>query len=414
MQKYKVIIIGGGPAGMMASGIAGNRGAKVLLLEKNNELGKKLAITGGGRCNITNAEFEVRTFLENFPQAKHFLYSPFSKFDIRATFDFFLSRDLPLVIQERKRAFPETESAEDVRRVMIDFVKESGNVDIKLSEPVIDLVLDNGKVIGVRTENGIYKAEKIIIATGGSAVPETGSTGDGFRLAEQIGHKVKRPNPNLSPLKTAQTWMHKLSGLTLDDMVLRYWQQGKSRFKERGRLLFTHFGISGPLVINSAYTANELLEQGSVSGTIDLFPDLDIAKLDRTLIELLDENKQKKMRNIGGLINKRLFIAILQEFLPDLLEKNCGDLSREERRSLVKLLKGLEFDILGMMGMDWSIIADGGVSPTEIDFRDMSSRIQPNIYFIGDVLNINRPSGGFSLQLCWTLGYVAGESVSQL
>lgn len=412
MKNYDVIIIGGGPAGMMAAGIAGAKGLKILLLEKNDELGKKLAMTGGGRCNITNAEFEVRDFLENFPQAKQFLYSPFSKFDIQATFDFFEERGLPLVIQERKRAFPETESAEDVRRVMVDFVKESGNVEVKLGESVSDLYLVDEEVKGVITNKGEYKADFVVIATGGSAMPETGSTGDGFDLAEKIGHKVKRPNPNLSPLRTKEKWMHKLSGLTLEDMTLRYWQKGKSQFKDRGRLLFTHFGISGPLVINSAYTANELLEQGEILGTIDLFPDLEIPELDQKLIKLFEENSQKKLVNIASsIVQKKLFLSLIEEFLPELVDKNCGEILREERRNLVKLLKGIEFEVLGMMGMDWSIIADGGVDPKEIDFRNMSSRLKPNLYFIGDVLNINRPSGGFSLQLCWTMGFVVGVNL---
>jgi len=401
--KYDVIVVGGGPAGMMAAGRAGELGARVLLLEKNDQLGKKLKITGGRRCNITNAEFDNRIFLENFENAKHFLFSPFSQFNVENTFEFFEGRGLPLMVEDRKRAFPQSERAEDVSNILQEYVEETGNVWVKLGSEVTEIikVIANGKK---------YLGNKIIIATGGLAAPETGSTGEIFDMLSAIGHKVEASDTNLAPLKTPAEWVHLLAGALLEEMTLRYIQANKVKFKETGRLLFTHFGISGPLVINSAFKVGTLLRDGEVEASIDLFPRIEAGDFDKMILDLFEANKNKMLRNVlADLLQKKLLEVILT--LPGLRigEKQVNAISKEERKLLTKTLKDLRFPISGTMGLEWGIIADGGVVPREVDFKTMQSKIYPNLYLIGDTLHINRPSGGFSLQLCWTTGYIAGS-----
>lgn len=412
-KSYDVIVIGGGPSGMMAAGRAGELGARVLLLEKNNRLGKKLSITGGRRCNITNAEPDNRLFLDHFPETKQFLFSPFSQFNVESTFDFFESRGLPIVVEERKRAFPKSQSAEDVCRVMVEYVEASGNVDVRVGEEVINLMTKEKCIVGVQTKGSTFMGAQVILATGGLAAPETGSTGEGLLMLEAIGHQVEQPDPNLSPLRTKTRWVHALSGVTLDDMTLRFYQKGKMALKKRGRLLFTHFGISGPLVINSAFEVKKLLKQGKVEASVDLFPDEDLGSLDQNVVTLFDEAKNKLLKNVLRELLQKKFVDVLLA-MPAL---RFGDvpvhsIKKEDRKLLVRTLKDLRFPIEGTMGFEWSIVADGGVVPQEVDFRSMHSRIIENLYLIGDTLHINRPSGGFSLQLCWTTGWVAGTAAA--
>jgi len=258
-KTYDLIVIGGGASGMLAAGRAADLGARVLLLEKNKVLGKKLKVTGGGRCNITNAEFDVRTFLENFPESKEFLYSPFSKFSSKDTFTFFESRGLPLVIEARKRAFPKTQSALDVFRVMEKFVKRNG-IDIKTGVCVTSIQKEGDKIISVKTSKGEeFFGDNFAIATGGFAAPETGSTGDGFNMLEKLGHTITKSRPNIVPLTTNEEWVHSLSGTTLSFMTIRFIQDGKTKIKKTGKILFTHFGISGPLILNSSHEVQKLL-----------------------------------------------------------------------------------------------------------------------------------------------------------
>lgn len=413
-NHYDIIIIGGGPAGMMAAGRAGALGAKVLLLEKNERLGKKLSITGGGRCNITNAEPDNRLFLENFPEAKAFLFSPMSQFNVESTFDFFESRGLSIVVEDLKRAFPKSQKAEDVCRVMEAYVKESGNVTVKCAAQVSSFIFEEGRLLGVRTAKGLFNGDKIILATGGLAAPQTGSTDDGVSMLERIGHTVIDPDPDLAPLRTEETWVHALSGTTLDDVKLSFIQDTKTAFKERGRLLFTHFGISGPMVINAAHRVKKLFKTGTVYVSVDLFPDDDIGSLDKKIVQEFETHKNKKLKTVLRLLlQKRMSESILRRLDEAIGDTPIHSVSREERRTLVELMKDLRFSVSGTMGFEWSIVADGGVIPKEVDFRSMQSRLFENLYLIGDVLNINRPSGGFSLQLCWTTGWVAGTHAAE-
>ncbi len=408
-NTFDMIVIGGGPSGMMAAGRAGELGARVLLLEKNIRLGKKLSITGGRRCNITNAVFDPRLFLESFPETSKFLFSPFAQFDVKATFDFFQERGLPLVVEERNRAFPKSQKAEDVCRTLEVYVKESGNVEVMLGVSAESFVKEQDALVGVKTNKGVFRAGKIVLATGGLAAPETGSTGDGISMLAAIGHTVKEADPDLVPLRTETKWVHGLSGVTLDDMELRYIQDKKTRLKVRGRLLFTHFGISGPLVINSAHEVKKLLAKGTVDASIDLFPDHDLGSLDTHLVAEFEKHKNKKLKSVlKGLAQKQVCEVVFSRFGESIADTPVHSITKDQRKRLVTMFKDLRFDIAGTMGYEYSIVADGGVVPEEVDFRSMTSRLYPNLYLIGDTININRPSGGFSLQLCWTTGFVAG------
>lgn len=411
-DTYDAIVIGGGAAGMMCAGIIASNGARVLLIEKNKELGKKLSISGGGRCNITNAEFDTRAFLKHFPQSNKFLYSPFSKFSARDTFVFFEKRGLPLVIEERKRVFPQSQKAPDVVAVLKRDL-ETNNVTTLTNTSVRSFVCKDGVVTGVMVRGGTaYTAPCIVLATGGVAAPETGSTGDGFRMLRDLELNVSEPNPNIVPLKTDAKWVHKISGTSCSFMEIRFSQNGKTKLKKKGKILFTHFGISGPLVLNSSFEVSKLLKQGPVHASINLFPDTNESDLDKRLVKIFDKNKNKKLRNVlPELLNKNLAHAVIFLTNQDLGEMSVHSISKEDRKALVKTTQALGFEITGTMGFDRSVIADGGIDLEEVDFTTMTSRTYPNLYLLGDILNINRPSGGFSLQLCWTTAWVAAQDV---
>ncbi len=413
-KKYDLIVIGGGPSGMMMTGRASELGAKVLLLEKNKSLGKKLRITGGGRCNITNAEFDVQKFLDNFPQSKQFLYSPFSKFSSKDTFTFFEKLGLPIVTEARKRAFPKSQKASDVFGTLEKYVRKNGG-EIKTGTQVVKMSKNANKIVSIETKNGEkYFAKNFAIATGGASAQWTGSTGDGFKWLKKLNHTVKNPNPNVVPLTTNAKWIHRISGTTLSFMKISFIQDEKIQLRKTGKILFTHFGISGPLILNSAFEVKKLLDKGPVTASIDMFPDTEENDLDKRILKLFEKNKNKILKNVlPELIQKNLVKEILN--LPDikLTEKEINSITKEERKDLVKKLKNLQFDISGTLGLEKAVITDGGIVLEEVDFKNMTSKLYPNLYLLGDVLNINRPSGGFSLQLCWTTGYVAGSDVAK-
>jgi len=406
---YDVLVVGGGASGLMAAGRAAELGKRVLILEKNKRVGEKLYISGGGRCNITNAEEDERVLLHAYGKAEQFLYSVFAQFSNKDTFTFFESRKLPLVVQARKRAFPASEKAADVVHTLERYITDGG-VTLRTNSPVTRVLGDKTGIIGVACGAKIYTAKKYIFCTGSVSHPETGSTGDGFKWLEKLGHSIESPTPSIVPLKVKEVWPTLLSGMSLSFMKITFFIEGKKAFSKTGKILFTHFGLSGPLILNSSTAVSDLLYEGVVTATIDMYPDTDLGALERSVISVFDKNKNKALKNV------------LKDVVPDgttrgilpLLEgkidvtKKVHSVTKEERKVLVHLLKALPLTVEGLMGFDRAVIADGGVPLNEIDMRSMQSKKIPNLYLTGDLLHINRPSGGYSLQLCWSTGYVAG------
>jgi hypothetical protein len=410
--SYDVIVVGGGPSGMMAAGRAAERSLRVLLIEKNPVLGKKLSITGGGRCNITNAEFDVHRLLSHYGDAEQFLYSPFSQFGVRETFEFFEKRNLPLVVEERKRAFPKTEKAPDVTKTMEAYMRKNG-VTVMLDTSVQGFKTSANEMVGVITDKGTFSASAYIIASGGKSHAETGSTGEGISWLKSLGHTTHEANPNLVPLVVREAWVKGLSGTVLPNVRISF-TQGKQKISKAGNVLLTHFGLSGPLILNSAHEVKALLKEGDVEALIDLFPKEDTGTLRARLNQVLGEHSNKSLANaLREWFPKGVIGALLAPLSPETGAKKSHSVEREVRHALVDRMKGLSLTVTGTMGYDWAVVSDGGVDLKEVDTKTMRSKLHQNLYFAGDVLHINRPSGGYSLQLCWTTGWVAGNSVPQ-
>jgi predicted Rossmann fold flavoprotein len=407
---YDVIVVGGGASGMMAAGRAAELGKKVLLLEKNRALGEKLKISGGGRCNITNAEPDLRELLRAYGKAEQFLYSTFSQFGTADTFTFFESRGLPLVVEARKRAFPKSQKAPDVCKVLEAYLKKWG-VEVPTGAAVTRIETnDQGAITALYAGSEQFEAHAYIFATGSVSHPETGSTGDGFRWLAKLGHTVQKPTPTIVPLAVKEEWIKQMSGTSLSFMKITFFVEGKKAFSKTGKVLFTHFGLSGPLILNSAHAVADLLQSGVVTATIDAYPHTDLGAVEKKIISVFDANKNKALKNIikefvpAG--THKGISTLLGEKLD--ITKKVNAVTKEERKEIVHLLKSLPLTIEGLMGFDRAVVADGGVPLQEVDMRTMRSKKVANLFVTGDLLHINRPSGGYSLQLCWSTGFVAG------
>lgn len=409
---YDVIVIGGGPAGMMAAGRAAELGAKVLLLEKNPKLGKKLLITGGGRCNITNAELDVRKMVAKYGPKGKALFGSFSRFGVAESLAFFNEWGLPTKVEAEQRAFPQSNKAEDVWKTLVAYLK-SGKVTIQYDSPVSEILADGKVITGIRVKKNVITSKNYIVATGGKSRPETGSTGEGFVWMKDINHTVTEPNAALVPITTKEQWQKELSGLSFQNAKLTLLQDGKKVESKIGKLLFTHFGLSGPLVLNMSKTIRDLYTYSPVSLELDLYPQFDAVALDAHILSILQAGANKKIRNnLGSLVPPKMIPALLAltGINP---EKECNVVTKAERSALVKQLKQLMLTVTGFLGTDKAVTTSGGVSLKEIDFKTMQSKLYPNLYLVGDILDFDRPSGGFSLQICWTTGYLAGENAAR-
>lgn len=407
---WDVAVIGGGPAGMMSAGRAASLGAKVILIEKNDTLGKKLLITGGGRCNLTNAEFDIRKFLSNFKDSDKFLFSSFSQFNSKDTLDFFNTRGMETKLEALGRVFPASNTAQSVWDTLFEYLKQ-GNVTVLSDTTVLGFENIPGEIKSIKlSEKQKILAKSFVLATGGKSRPETGSTGDGFKWLKEIGHNVSESKASLVPIATKEDWVKKLAGVSLPEVKITILQNNEKQFVKKGKILFTHFGLSGPTILNLSHDIGELLKYDDVFISLDLLPSLDHGQLNSRLQEIFSEKSNRKIKNVLGEIITGALVEPVIELSGIDADKPTNSITRDERLDLIQTLKNLKITVDKLLGEDKAIITSGGVSLDEIDFKTMRSNLFKNLYVVGDLLDIDRPSGGYSLQLCWTTGYIAGSN----
>ena len=404
-----VVVVGGGPAGMMAAIHAAKTGVSVILIEKNKMLGKKLLITGGGRCNITNATFDNRVLAQKYGKKGKFLLSPFSKWGAKETIDFFESHGIPTKVEAENRVFPQSNSAQSVLDVLVSELKNSG-VKVLAGSPVVKIKLSKNMLLDVETEDTVIAAKAFVLTTGGTARPETGSSGDGFKWLKKFGHTIGTPSVALVPIKTKEGWSHKLQGLSLQNVKVTLIDAKVLSNAMVGKILFTHFGLSGPLILNMSQSIGEALREGTATLELDLFPSLDQTMLDEKLREHLTKAQNKKWANaLAGFVSP-LLAPVLVELSGINPTLPVNKVERTARLAFVRKLKALILTQIGLLSKEKAIASSGGVALEEVDFKTMRSQKIGNLYLAGDILDFNRPSGGFSLQICWSTGFVAGKN----
>ena len=420
--KMKTIVIGAGPAGIMAAISAAASGDDVVLLEKNEKIGKKLFITGKGRCNVTNACTRDE-FFENIVSNPKFLYSAFSQFNNLDLMKLIEDNGTPLKTERGNRVFPVSDHSSDIIKALNNALKSAG-VDLRLNTSVKSIItesLENDagedlknkglskRAVGVKTDDGqIIKADKVVIATGGISYKSTGSTGDGLRWAGDEGHRISTLKPALVPLETYEKWPFELTGLSLKNVTLSLLIKDKLKYKEMGEMLFTHFGISGPLVLTSSSIIAGSDEK-DIKVLIDLKPALSDDEFDARLIRELKEGNKKDLKNIlGNIYPIKLGLKICELSGVDIYKK-CNEITKEERKKILDYTKRLPLTIKGTRDFDEAIITHGGVSVKDINPKTMESKLVKNLFFAGEVIDVDAFTGGFNLQIAFSTGYLAGE-----
>ena len=405
MMQYDGIIIGGGPAGMFAAITAANRGQKVLLLERNDRLGKKLLITGKGRCNVTN-DCSGQEVLQNTPRNGKFLYRAMNAFPPEKAMAFFEENGCALKTERGNRVFPVTDKSHSVLDALQQALRRSG-VTVKTAR-VREILTAEGKVTGVRTQNESISANWVLLATGGASYPTTGSTGDGYAMAEDLGHTIVAPQGSLVPLETAGHDCQDMQGLALRNCGVKLLNaKGKVLYKDFGELLFTHFGVSGPTVLSASCH----LKGEGCRLVIDLKPALEENKLDDRIQRDLELYKNRSMENaLTDLLPRSMIPVILRRLEID-PELQANSLTRQKRRALVELLKAFSLEITGKRPVAEAIITSGGIKVSEIDPKTLQSKKVPGLCFAGEVIDCDAYTGGFNLQIAWATGYAAGMAV---
>lgn len=407
--KYDVAIVGGGPAGMMAAISAGKSGASVVLLEKNKELGKKLLITGNGRCNFTSKTDGLRGFVNKFGDNGKFLFSALSKFSVDDVITFFKERGVEAKIEACGKVFPKSDRSKDILKALLDSL-EQFKVDIKTNASVSRIIASKNSISGLELESGdIVEADKYIICTGGKSFPQTGSSGDAYAWAGRLGHTIIEPAPALTSIVLADHFLKDLQGISLSEVKLNLFKNNKKTFSEIGDIMFTGNGLGGPLVMDASRSiARE--NQDILSLDIDLFPNSDEKEVDSKLLDIFGKESNKTIKNcLEGMFPSRLVAVMFMIFEVD-PGKKVNSVSKDERKSIVSLIKKFKLSIKGLSGFERAYITSGGIALNEIDPKTMRSKIVDNLYFAGEVLDLDGPSGGYNLQVCWSTGYVAGNT----
>ncbi|MBQ9265419.1 MAG: NAD(P)/FAD-dependent oxidoreductase [Clostridia bacterium] len=402
-----LVVIGGGPAGMMCAATAAERGLDVVLLEPNRQLGRKLRITGKGRCNLTN-NCEIKTFMANIPGDGRFLYSALNRLSPTDTIAYFEALGLPLKTERGFRVFPVSDNANDVADTMARLCEKRG---VRLIQAhAKDLVVLDGAVTGVETSRGRIACRAAVICTGGLSYPLTGSTGAGYRFAESCGHTVTERRPSLVPLESDDWYCAQMQGFALKNVVLSAYEDDKLIFKELGEMLFTHFGVSGPLVL-SASAKMRRMGKANYRLSIDLKPALDEKKLDARILRDFEKYANKAFKNaLVDLAGKSMIpVLVTLSGIPE--DAKVNTITRQQRQDLAKLLKAFPVSVSGTRPIAEAIVTSGGVSTKEVNPRTMESKLVKGLYFAGEVLDLDAYTGGFNLQIAWSTGYVAGKSV---
>ncbi len=406
----KVLIIGGGAAGMMAAVTAAGNGHDVYVYEKNEKLGKKIFITGKGRCNVTNAGTMEELFASVISNPK-FLYSAFYGFNNEQTMDFFENLGVRLKIERGNRVFPVSDHSSDIIRGLEKEMERLG-VKIFLNSEVSELIINDGEITGLLLKSGKrITADAVIVATGGISYASTGSTGDGYRFAESSGHRLTECLPSLVPMEVKEWYAKELQGLSLKNVTAAIYDGKKKLYEEFGEMLFTHYGVSGPIIISASSYIGKKLQKKELKLVIDLKPALDPDQLDQRILRDFEGNKNRQFKNSAD----RLFPAKLTPVMIELSdispEKRVHDITREERRHFVELIKHFEMTLTGLRGYNEAIITKGGVSVKDIDPGTMESKRVKGLYFAGEVLDLDALTGGYNLQIAWSTGYAAGNSI---
>ena len=408
MANSKVVVIGGGPAGMMAASVAARHGNTVILIEKNNSLGKKLLITGKGRCNITN-NADISEFIENTPVNSNFLYSAFYTFTNTQLIALLNKLGVETKVERGERVFPVSDRAKDVLSALKKFMSISG-VKVYNGEASDILVEPDGKKKVVLSDRKFVTCDKVIIATGGLSYPNTGSTGDGYRFAKKLGHTIVPVKPSLVPMVLVEKEASALQGLSLKNVSLTVYKNGKKMYDDFGEMLFTHYGVSGPIVLSASSHIRDLSD-AEYKISVDLKPALDFETLDKRVLRDFEEFKNKDFINSLDKLLPQKLIPVIAKLSGIDERKKTNEITREERHKFVELLKDLRFTVKEFRPIDEAIISSGGIEVKEINPSTMESKIVPGVYFAGEVIDVDAYTGGFNLQIAFSTGYLAGANV---
>lgn len=408
----RVLIIGGGAAGMFAAVHAARNGNEVLIFEKNEKLGKKLFITGKGRCNLTNA-CEVEELFDGVLSNPRFLYSSFYSYTNQDVIRFFRESGMPTKIERGNRVFPKSDHSSDVIKALEKEMEKCG-VKVHLNLAVKDVLQEQGRFRAIRLENGeVISGDSCIVATGGLSYPSTGSTGDGYRWAKKLGHKVSELSPGLVPFETEEPWVMGLQGLSLRNVAVTIYHGSKKCYEDFGEMLFTHYGVSGPVMISASSIVGSLLKKNRLKLVVDLKPALSEKQLDQRILREFEANKNRQFKNAVAKLFPAKLVPVMVDLSGILPEKQVNMISKEERKKFVGLIKNLTITLVGLRGYKEAIITRGGVSVKEIDPGTMESRRVSNLYFIGEVLDLDAVTGGFNLQIAWSTGYMAAQAIGK-
>jgi len=406
---FDLIVIGAGPAGMTAAIRAAERGKKVIVLEKGPSAGRKLLLCGNGRCNVTNAETDLKLFASNYMKNPFFMLSMLHNYSNTDVMEFFESRGVRFKLEPGKKVFPKSNKASDILDVLLDRISDLG-VEIVFDCPVRSLITEDGKTKGVDTEKGKYFGSSVLVATGGKTLQKTGSTGDGYVLAEKYGHKIVTPKRALYPFEIEDPRIcQKLSGLTVE-AALTFKNNSGVLFKERGSVLFAEFGISGPVMINASLKVSKSQMSG-LKIYVDFMPDIDEQGCDRYLLEQIAQNPNKSVFNLlDGFLPKSLAEVLIGSVQMD-NNKKANQITQEERKALVSMIKGMSFDVSKYVNINKSVATDGGIDLKEIDNKTLGSKLVKGLYFAGEVLDVIGKTGGFNLQVAWSTGWTVGNVI---